>query len=604
MKKDFGMLVVLVILCAVVAFINPRFLSPANLQNTARLVGLFGLFSLGVGLVIITGGIDLSVGSVFAFLGVLLCLLLVRWHVPWPLAVMAVVGLGVLIGLLHGVLVAKVGLQPFIVTLCGLLVYRGAARFMAEDSTLGLGYSEGFERLAWLATGTVFGVPLPFIYLLLAGAAAWVLLHRSVFGRHLLAVGRNEEASRFSGIDTARVTITAYLLCGLLAGVSSILLAFYATAIAPSSHGNFYELYGIAAAVLGGCSLRGGEGSVIGILLGTVLLQVLQNLVNLLGIPSSLNFAVMGAVILAGVLLDRLLTQRATVRAHSVLRATPIGVVLALGICLPQLALRAEVRLPAIISENMVLQADVPNRIWGKAEPGESVEVAFAGQSVKTQADAKGAWAVELAPLKASSENSSLVVIGKNRIEVKNVLVGEVWLGSGQSNMEWNIGRGLDPEVESAKADYPAIRHFEVSKEIASAPTENCQGKWEVCSPKTVKGFSAVLYHFGRSLHAARQFPVGLINASQGASYIHAWMSREALASQTVPSQFKVNKEFANLKEYNQFRLEEFGRITLPDTPTWDERWAQPGTATAEWKEIQMPQTLEKAFGEQFDGAS
>lgn len=314
MKKDLGMLVVLAILCAVVALINPRFLSPANLQNTARLVGLFGLFSLGVGLVIITGGIDLSVGSVFSFLGVLLCLLLVRWHVPWPLAVTAVVALGALIGLLHGVLVAKVGLQPFIVTLCGLLVYRGAARFMADDSTLGLGYSEGFERLAWLATGTVCGVPLPFLYLLLAGAAAWVLLHRSVFGRHLLAVGRNEEASRFSGIDTARVTITAYLLCGLLAGVSSILFAFYATAIAPSSHGNFYELYGIAAAVLGGCSLRGGEGSVIGILLGTVLLQVLQNLVNLLGIPSSLNFAVMGAVILAGVLLDRILAQRAAGR--------------------------------------------------------------------------------------------------------------------------------------------------------------------------------------------------------------------------------------------------------------------------------------------------
>lgn len=311
MKKDLGMLVVLAILCAVVALLNPRFLSPANLQNMARLVGLFGLFSLGVGLVIITGGIDLSVGSVFSLLGVLLCLLLVRWHVPWLAAVAIVAALGGLIGLFHGVMVARVGLQPFIVTLCGLLWYRGAARFLADDSTLGLGYSEGFERLARLATGDVFGVPLPFVYLLLAAAGAWVLLHRSVFGRHLLAVGRNEEAARFSGIATARITVTAYFLCGLLAGLSAILFAFYATAIAPSSHGNFYELYGIAAAVLGGCSLRGGEGSVVGILLGTVLLQVLQNLVNLLGIPSSLNFAVMGTVILAGVLLDRMLKARA-----------------------------------------------------------------------------------------------------------------------------------------------------------------------------------------------------------------------------------------------------------------------------------------------------
>ncbi len=279
-----------------------------------------------------------------------------------------------------------------------------------------------------------------------------------------------------------------------------------------------------------------------------------------------------------------------------------IGAIVASAMWAPRVL--ADVRLPAIISDNMVLQADLPNCIWGKADPGESVEVAFMGQRLKTESDVNGKWAVELAPLKGSPENRSLVVSGKNRIEVKNVIVGEVWLGSGQSNMEWNIGRGLDPEGESAKADYPAIRHFEVIRNIASQPTEGCEGKWEVCSPKTVKGFSAVMYHFGRSLHVARNFPVGLINSSQGSSYIHAWMSREALEAQTVPAQFKVDKEFSNLKEYTQFRSEEFARLTLPDTAGWDESWAQPGTATADWKEIQMPQTLERAFGDEFDGAS
>ena len=137
-----------------------------------------------------------------------------------------------------------------------------------------------------------------------------VVLHRSVYGRYLFAVGKNEEAARFSGINTGLVTATAYVISGALAGLSAIFLAFYTNSIRPSAHGNFYELYAIAAAVLGGCSLRGGEGSILGIVLGTILLQVLQNLVNLLGIPSSLNFAVMGTVILLGVLADQQLQKR------------------------------------------------------------------------------------------------------------------------------------------------------------------------------------------------------------------------------------------------------------------------------------------------------
>jgi len=138
----------------------------------------------------------------------------------------------------------------------------------------------------------------------------WVVLHRSVYGRYLFAVGRNEEATRYAGINTRLVIIGAYVIATLLAGVSAILLVFYTNSVSPSSHGNFYELYAIAAAVLGGCSLRGGEGSVVGIVLGTILLQVLQNLVNLLGIPSSLNFAVMGSVILIGALADQQFARR------------------------------------------------------------------------------------------------------------------------------------------------------------------------------------------------------------------------------------------------------------------------------------------------------
>ena len=148
-------------------------------------------------------------------------------------------------------------------------------------------------------------MPHSFVTFILVAIILAVVLHRSVFGRYLFAVGRNEEAARYSGIRTKIVVASAYIICGCLAGLASVFITMYTRSISPASHGNFYELYGIAAAVLGGCSLRGGEGSILGIVLGAILLQVLQNLVNLLGIPSSLNFAVMGGVILIGVLADQ-----------------------------------------------------------------------------------------------------------------------------------------------------------------------------------------------------------------------------------------------------------------------------------------------------------
>jgi ribose transport system permease protein len=310
MKKELGILILLIVLCVVTAVLNPRFLAPANLQNTTRLIGAYGLLGLGLGMVIITGGIDLSVGSVMALLGVGLSIAIQQWHLPGLAAILLVIVAALGLGWLNGFLVARVRLQPFIVTLCGLLFYRGLARFIANDETKGFGDAVGIERWQSLATGNLFGVPLPFVLLLVTSALMWVLIHRSVYGRYLFAVGNNEDAARYSGINARWIIASAYVICGGLTGLAAVVFAFYTNSISPSSHGNFFELYGIAAAVLGGCSLRGGEGSVIGILLGTALLQVLQNLVNLLGIPSSLNFAVMGAVILLGVLADQLLKQQ------------------------------------------------------------------------------------------------------------------------------------------------------------------------------------------------------------------------------------------------------------------------------------------------------
>ena len=311
MKKELGIFTLLVVLCVMTGLRNPLFFSHANLINMANVIGLFGIFSLGSGLVIITAGIDLSVGSMIALTGMLLVMALTQWHWPWPLAVLFVAVVSMALGWAHGALITRFKMQPFIVTLCGLLLYRGIARFIAQDTTLGFGDAAGFKTLQSLANGELFGLPMPFVFLIGISIIMWVVLHRSIYGRYLFAVGRNEEAARFSGINTQLVIASSYIIAALLTGISGVLFAFYTNSVSPSTHGNFYELYGIAAAVLGGCSLRGGEGSIIGILIGTALLQVLQNLVNLLGIDSSLNFAVMGSVVLIGVLADQLFKNRA-----------------------------------------------------------------------------------------------------------------------------------------------------------------------------------------------------------------------------------------------------------------------------------------------------
>lgn len=335
-KKDLGLLALILVVGTVVAVINPRFLLAANLSNTANQIGLFGIIAIAQAFVILTGGIELSVGAVVALLGVVFIDLIVEFGVHWSLAVPIVLGLGIVMGLVHGALVARLGLQPFVVTLCALLIYRGVARYATEDATVGFGFGASFPTLEWLTAGRselfapfaravgydgpTIAVPHTLIALVVVTLASGVLLHRSVLGRHLYAIGKNEEAARYSGIATGRVTIVAYVICGGLTALSAIFFAMYTRSISPAVHGNFYELYAIAAAVLGGFSLRGGEGSVIGVVLGTILLQVLQNLVNLLGIPSSLNFAVMGSVILLGVLADQQFSRRQAGRAAAAAR--------------------------------------------------------------------------------------------------------------------------------------------------------------------------------------------------------------------------------------------------------------------------------------------
>jgi ribose transport system permease protein len=312
----------LVLVVAVMTLIkSPAFLQPYNLHNLLQRIGMFGIFSIGMGLIIITGGIDLSVGSVFALEGVFLSLMVeggpwpapfmfLRQHPwPWPLACLAVIGITTLIGWFHGAVVTRIKLQPFIVTLCGYLWYRSLARTVVNDQTQGFS-SPSSQALKHIVNGNFLGLPASFVALIIVAVVVGILLHRSIWGRYLYAVGRNEEAARYSGINSNRMVTSAYVVGGIIAGISGIFIAIDSESVAPATHATAYELYAIAAAVLGGCSFSGGEGSVIGIVLGTTLLILLRNMVNLFGAPTSTEGMVMATVIFLGALVDQLLTNR------------------------------------------------------------------------------------------------------------------------------------------------------------------------------------------------------------------------------------------------------------------------------------------------------
>ena len=541
MNKILGILMLLVFACVATTMLSEgTFVSPRNIQNIMRWSGLFGIIGIGVAFVIITGGIDLSIGSMIGLIGCLMSMALMDWGFGITGTLIFIMVISVLLGLSHGLLVTKAGLQPFVVTLCGLLIYRGVARWITGDQTGGFGseYNDSFRllatgkpfsvatvlaisglggagwvvwnfvqkkqqlrdnilgfavcivialigasrftnfstativglsrgtsieiitmpndtqtinyrkmqmgkaldeqnasqrpsallpeillnyvgyltlaafawitilavktngrvarkslgvlgfaflgvmlsqsvigdkgpqwfgqstsselwnsrldmlivfialaalifginqfikstlkhnpsaKLALLITGVLAGcwlmsqtpicrtlVPAPMIFLIVIAVIATIFLNHTIYGRYLLALGNNETATKLSGINTDRMVILAYVICGACTGIGAVLFALDLNSIQPAGHGNFYELYAIAAAVLGGCSLRGGEGSITGVVIGAAVMRVLYNSINILKIPNQLEFAIIGTVILVGVLADETIKRMNT----------------------------------------------------------------------------------------------------------------------------------------------------------------------------------------------------------------------------------------------------------------------------------------------------
>ncbi|MFK8111462.1 MAG: ABC transporter permease [Rubripirellula sp.] len=319
MKKILGIFGLLLFICIATALMSDRFLTEFNIENLIRRSALFGILSIGAAFVIITSGIDLSIGSVVCLIGCLTPWMLVEHGMSVPLTMLIVVVISFVIGLSHGLLITKVKLQPFVVTLCGLLFYRGLTRGMVQDQTQG--FKGGYQDLRDLAQGqlalpgTDFGIPNPCLILLLVTVLAILFLNFTVYGRYMLALGRNETATRFSGINTDRMIVLAYVICGMLSGLGGLLFVLDVGSAQPVDFGNFYELYAIAGAVLGGCSLRGGEGTIIGVVIGAAVMQVLKNTITLVdAIPTNIEYAVIGAVILGGVVVDELVKRYASRR--------------------------------------------------------------------------------------------------------------------------------------------------------------------------------------------------------------------------------------------------------------------------------------------------
>lgn len=297
--RRFGILFAFVLLMVALAFLSDSFLTVNNLLNIARQVSINAIIAAGMTFVILTFGIDLSVGSVLAFSGAIIAGLLSRGH-PLVVGIGAGLLVGGLIGLLNGLIITKGGVQPFIATLGMLTIARGATLVYTDGRPI-TGLPDVF---VWLGAGEIARIPVPVVIMAVVFAASYIVLTQTVLGRYIYAIGGNEEAARLSGVNVTFYKTAAYTIAGVLSALSGVILTARLNSAQPTA-GMGYELDAIAAVVLGGTTLAGGEGGIGGTLLGAFIIGVLNNGLNLLNVSSFYQQVVKGVVILLAVLLDR-----------------------------------------------------------------------------------------------------------------------------------------------------------------------------------------------------------------------------------------------------------------------------------------------------------
>lgn len=302
--RQFGTFLGLILLCLVLWILTPYFLTVSNLLNILEQSSINAIIAVGMTFVIITAGIDLSVGSILAFSGVVLATVL-RAGIPLPVALLAGLVTGTLCGLVNGMLVSFGRLPPFIVTLGMMSIARGAALVFTNGRPV-----SGFEQsFRWMATGKLFFIPMPLVIMIIIYIISHLLLTRTKFGRYTYAIGGNEEATFLSGVNVRFNKTMVYALSGLTSAIAAIMLTARLNSAQPIA-GIMYELDAIAATVIGGTSLMGGEGTLLGTLIGALIMGVLRNGLNLLGVSSFLQQIIIGMVIIIAVLFDTMIKKK------------------------------------------------------------------------------------------------------------------------------------------------------------------------------------------------------------------------------------------------------------------------------------------------------
>jgi len=304
--RQYGLLIVFGIICLIISLITPQFLTISNLTIIVTQVSINALLAFGVTFVIITGGIDLSLGSIVAVSGVTSAML--AHPDSYPVLIPIIMGLlaGLLMGAFNGFIITKSKIAPFIVTLGTMTIGRGLALILSDGRPVS-NLSDSFN---YLGSGTVLGIPVLILIFILVFVLCSIILNKTILGRYIYAIGGNEQAARASGINIDRVKLSVYSISGLLAGLAGILLASRITTGQPNAGAGF-ELDAIAAVVIGGTSTAGGRGTMAGTLIGVLLIGVINNGLDLLNVTSYYQQVVMGIIIIGAVVLDSL-NQKST----------------------------------------------------------------------------------------------------------------------------------------------------------------------------------------------------------------------------------------------------------------------------------------------------
>ncbi|MCG9555815.1 ribose ABC transporter permease [Vibrio sp. Isolate31] len=295
-------LIALIFLIVIVSFLNPNFFTVDNILNILRQTSVNAIIAVGMTLVILTAGIDLSVGSVLALCGAFAASM-IGMEIPVMAAVPTALLAGAALGAISGVIIAKGKVQAFIATLVTMTLLRGVTMVYTDGRPISTGFTDTADAFAWFGTGYAMGVPVPVWIMVVVFASVWYLLNHTRFGRYVYALGGNESATRLSGIDVDKVKIGVYAICGLLAAVAGIIVASRLSSAQPTA-GMGYELDAIAAVVLGGTSLAGGRGRIMGTLIGALIIGFLNNALNLLDVSSYYQMIAKAVVILLAVLVD------------------------------------------------------------------------------------------------------------------------------------------------------------------------------------------------------------------------------------------------------------------------------------------------------------